>query len=130
VVEKEISLDAALSACRYVQFSLTDLVRQLQGQAFGALGLDPVETPYRIISSGSFWRVRDYSELNTGQPLLVVAAPIKRPYIWDLTPSTSAIRSSAIDNTSCRMAPSERFGLVAKWQRSMLSSPTPARRSV
>ena len=77
MVQKEISLDAALSACRYVQFSLTDLVRQLQGQAFGALGLDPVETPYRIISSGSFWRVRDYSALNTGQPLLVVAEDLE-----------------------------------------------------
>lgn len=103
MVEKEISLDAALSACRYVQFSLTDLVRQLQGQAFGALGLDPVETPYRIISSGSFWRVRDYSELNTGQPLLVVAAPIKRPYIWDLTPSTSAIRNLLVQGFRVRM---------------------------
>lgn len=103
MVEKEFSLDAALNACRYVQFSLTDLVRQLQGQAFGALGLDPVETPYRVISSGSFWRVRDYSERNTGQPLLVVAAPIKRPYIWDLTPSTSAIRNLLVQGFRVRM---------------------------
>jgi polyhydroxyalkanoate synthase len=103
VVEKECSLDAALSACRYVQFSLTDFVRQLQGQAFGALGLDPVETPYRIIFSGSFWRVRDYSELNPGQPLLIVAAPIKRPYIWDLTPSTSAIRNLLVKGFRVRM---------------------------
>lgn len=93
MVEKEFSLDAALSACRYFQFSLADFVRQLQGQAFGAFGLDPVESPYQIAASGPFWRLRDYNELGTGQPLLVVAAPIKRPYIWDLTPSTSAIRN-------------------------------------
>ena len=93
MVEKDFSLGAALSACRHFQFSLADVVRQLQGQAFGAFGLDPVESPYRIIFSGPFWRLRDYSGLNTGQPLLVIAAPIKRPYIWDLTPSTSAIRN-------------------------------------
>jgi polyhydroxyalkanoate synthase len=93
VVEKESSLDTALSAFRCFQFSLADFVRRQQGQIFGALGLDPVESPYRITASGAFWRLRDYSELDTGQPLLVVAAPIKRPYIWDLTPSTSAIRN-------------------------------------
>ncbi len=75
-----------------LQFGITDFIRRAQGHAFGVFGLDPTEGPYQVIASGAFWRLRDYSEHNTGQPVLIVAAPIKRPYIWDLAPSASAIR--------------------------------------
>jgi polyhydroxyalkanoate synthase len=56
------------------------------------LGLGPEESPYRIVAAGSHWRVRDYSDDAASPRLLIVAAPIKRPYIWDLAPSASAIR--------------------------------------
>ncbi|HTQ24033.1 MAG TPA: hypothetical protein VMI09_05005, partial [Candidatus Binataceae bacterium] len=36
--------------------------------------------------------MRDYGEDSATQTVLIVAAPIKRPYIWDLAPSSSAIR--------------------------------------
>lgn len=85
-------LIAVLDACRKVQFGVTDVIRRAQGHAFGAIGLDPVESPYRAVLSGQFWRLRDYGEHDAAQSLLIVAAPIKRPYIWDLAPSTSAIR--------------------------------------
>lgn len=85
-------LNAVLDACRQVQFGMTDFIRRAQGDAFGALGLNPIESPYRVIFSGPFWRLRDYGEHDATQSLLIVAAPIKRPYIWDLVPSTSAIR--------------------------------------
>ena len=45
-----------------------------------------------MIASGQHWRLRDYSDHPASQGILVIAAPIKRPYIWDLTPSVSPLR--------------------------------------
>jgi polyhydroxyalkanoate synthase len=44
------------------------------------------------VASGTHWRLREYADHDASPPLLIVAAPIKRPYIWDLAPSVSAIR--------------------------------------
>ena len=85
-------MDAALDAFHLAPFAMSDILRRAQGDAVGALGLGPSECPYRVMASGSCWRLRDYGGHGTSQSLLVVAAPIKRPYIWDLTPSLSAIR--------------------------------------
>jgi polyhydroxyalkanoate synthase len=57
----------------------------------GAFGLKPQECSYRVVASGTHWRLRDYGTQSTLPSLLIVAAPIKRPYIWDLAPSVSAI---------------------------------------
>jgi polyhydroxyalkanoate synthase len=43
------------------------------------------------MASGSHWRLRDYGGKPAAPTLFIVAAPIKRPYIWDLAPSVSAI---------------------------------------
>ena len=77
-------------ACRAV-FGMTDLLRRAQGQTFEAFGLGPQECPYEVVTSGAFWRHRDYGK-PSAQSVLIVAAPIKRAYIWDLVPSSSAIR--------------------------------------
>jgi polyhydroxyalkanoate synthase len=82
---------SVLDTCRAL-FGMTDLLRRAQGQTFEAFGLGPNECPYEIIASGAFWRLRDYSKRGPAQSVLIVAAPIKRPYIWDLAPSASAIR--------------------------------------
>jgi polyhydroxyalkanoate synthase len=71
---------------------MTDLLRRAQGQTLEAFGLGPHECPYEITASGAFWRLRDYGKRGPAQSVLIVAAPIKRPYIWDLAPSASAIR--------------------------------------
>ena len=73
-------------------FGQVDVLRRAQGNLVGAFGLNPSECVYRIIASGPYWRLRDYGNDATSRSVLIVAAPIKRPYIWDLTPSTSAIR--------------------------------------
>ncbi len=70
--------------------SLIDALRQAQGDALGALGFEPVECDYRVLASTPGWRLRDYG--GASPSLLVVAAPIKRPSIWDLSPSASAVR--------------------------------------
>src|SRR5262245_58921632 len=74
-------------------FQMSDMLRRAQGDAIGALGLNPIESPYRIIASGPHWRLREYAGHHASPILLVVAAPIKRPYIWDLGPGASAIRT-------------------------------------
>ena len=79
-------------ALGYLQFSLIDTFRRMHGEALASLGYGPIESSYRIIASGSFWRLRDYGSSNEGRSVLIVAAPIKRPYIWDLAPKVSAIR--------------------------------------
>jgi polyhydroxyalkanoate synthase len=58
-----------------------------------ALGCGPNECSFRIVHSGADWRLRDYGVPESRACLLIVAAPIKRPYIWDLSPDISAIRS-------------------------------------
>lgn len=58
------------------------------------MGFGPAELPYDVIASTSLWRLRDYGGGEPGRsPLLIVAAPIKRPYLWDLTPRASAVRT-------------------------------------
>ncbi len=86
------AVEAPLDGFRRAQFGLTDVLRRAQGDAVAAFGLGPTESPYRIIGSGPYWRLRDYGGPDSSRCLLIVAAPIKRPYIWDLAPSASAIR--------------------------------------
>jgi polyhydroxyalkanoate synthase subunit PhaC len=72
--------------------SLADAWRRAQGDVLGALGFGPTESEYRVLASGRHWRLRDYGGPAAGSPVLIVAAPIKRPYIWDFSPSISAVR--------------------------------------
>lgn len=82
----------AVEIIRRAQFILADILRRTQGDAIAAWGLGPDECPYRIIASGDHWHLRDYGDPQAQHSLLIVSAPIKRPYIWDLAPSVSALR--------------------------------------
>ena len=84
--------DTALNALWRAQFDVSDIIRRAQGDVVGAFGLDPQESPYQIITSLAHWRLRDYRGDDVSRSLLIIAAPIKRPYIWDLEPPISAIR--------------------------------------
>jgi polyhydroxyalkanoate synthase subunit PhaC len=86
------SLGATPDAFGRASFAAMDILRRALGNALGAFGLDPDECPYRIVSLGPHWRLRDYGGDDTSLSLLIVAAPIKRAYIWDLAPSVSAVR--------------------------------------
>lgn len=85
-------MDDAIYAWHRAHFDWADVLRRAQGDAFGAWGLGPDECPYRVVAAGSYWRLRDYGGQDTSACFLIVAAPIKRPYIWDLAPSVSTIR--------------------------------------
>ena len=90
--DRTVPIDIALDALRRVPFGIADIMRRLQGDAIGAFGFGPSECPYRTIASGHNWRLRDYGNNDKSHSLLIVAAPIKRPYIWDLFPSASTVR--------------------------------------
>jgi polyhydroxyalkanoate synthase len=72
-------------------FKILDHVRRAQAGICSALGLGPSERPWQVIAEGRPWRLREYEARGTGPPVLVVASPIKRPYIWDLAPAVSAV---------------------------------------
>ncbi len=74
-------------------FEALDALRQAQAESVGNLGFRPRESRYRVVASSPLWRLRRYSGPDASPSVLIVAAPIKRPYIWDLAPSVSAVRT-------------------------------------
>jgi polyhydroxyalkanoate synthase subunit PhaC len=82
----------AMDGLSHLHFTAMDTLRQAQGDTLGALGLGPAECNYRVLAAGPHWRLRGYLTAGQRLPVLIVAAPIKRPYIWDLAPTRSAIR--------------------------------------
>jgi polyhydroxyalkanoate synthase len=68
-----------------------DLVRLQLGRIMDSLGLGPQRSPSTVRLSRPLFELHDYG--GSGErTLLIVPAPIKRPYIWDLTPESSAVR--------------------------------------
>ena len=92
LTDRSNGLSSFEAALRHQQFSVIDAFRRMQGDLLESFGFGPVESRYRVIASGPYWRLRDYDTVHRSRPVLIVAAPIKRPYIWDLVPSASAIR--------------------------------------
>src|SRR5215471_13442540 len=87
-----LSIPAVVNALFVTHFAMTDKLRRARGDALDALGLGPRECPFQVISSWRHWRLRAYGGPDAAPLVLMVPAPIKRPYIWDLTPSISAVR--------------------------------------
>ena len=74
-------------------FAVMDEARRQAGQAMDAAGLGPIETPFRVVAEYPGARLRAYHEAGAeGPTLLIVPAPIKRSYIWDLLPEVSVVR--------------------------------------
>ena len=73
------------------QLALSDRVRRAQGEALEAFGFGPCECEHDIVASGPGWRLRAYGD-GSGRPILIVPAPIKRAYVWDLAPAVSVVR--------------------------------------
>lgn len=57
-----------------------------------AAGLRPRRTPSRIVALPQGARLHIYSETGGAPALLIVPAPFKQPYIWDLLPEVSVVR--------------------------------------
>ena len=77
----------------YFGFQQLDQFRRLQGQTLDKLGLGPVESPFEVVHEHPGLKLREYGAgIADEAPLLIVPAPIKQPYIWDLAPGTSVVR--------------------------------------
>jgi polyhydroxyalkanoate synthase len=77
-------------------YALLDQVRRQAGRALDSVGMGPVEAPFRVAAEMRGARLRAYQPRGApanGRPaLLIVPAPIKRAYIWDLLPEVSVVR--------------------------------------
>jgi polyhydroxyalkanoate synthase subunit PhaC len=71
-----------------------DEMRRQVGRGLDALGLGPQETPYRIAAEFPGAKLRAYQGGGDarGPVLLIVPAPFKQAYIWDLLPHVSVVR--------------------------------------
>jgi polyhydroxyalkanoate synthase len=69
-----------------------DMLRQCQGAFLDALGFGPAPTPSRIALRLPGACLRAYGGAAAGPVLVIIPAPIKRAYIWDLAASVSVIR--------------------------------------
>ncbi|ADH91009.1 Poly(3-hydroxyalkanoate) synthetase-like protein [Ancylobacter novellus DSM 506] len=88
----EIGAFDVVSALRSAQLGAMDNLRRLQAGALDRFGFGPRECVFDVIASGPNWRLRHYPGEAASAALLMVPAPIKRPYIWDLTPGVSVVR--------------------------------------
>lgn len=71
-----------------------DQTRRWQGTVMDALGLGPEVTPSRTVLLGPFFTVKAYGDgQGDGPALLIVPAPIKAGYIWDLAPEVSVVQA-------------------------------------
>jgi polyhydroxyalkanoate synthase len=69
-----------------------DAGRRRAGQVLDALGAGPARTPCRVTDVAAGVRLRAYSDASaTGPVVLLVPAPIKRWYLWDLEPDHSVV---------------------------------------
>lgn len=76
-------------------YALLDGTRRRAGQTLDMLGLGPVETPFRLAATLPGARLRAYAppdDMAKGAVLLLLPAPIKRAYVWDLLPEISVVR--------------------------------------
>ena len=88
----------------YLGFQQLDHFRRFQGQALDRMGLGPVESEFSVIHQQPGLRLREYGRGTADSaPLLIVPAPIKRPYIWDLAPERSVVRRALEQRTGVYM---------------------------
>jgi polyhydroxyalkanoate synthase subunit PhaC len=73
-------------------FSIDDSARRTVGRLLENSGYGPYETAWDRIERSAF-RLRRYEQFAEAKsPTLIVPAPIKRPYIFDLLPQISVVR--------------------------------------
>jgi polyhydroxyalkanoate synthase subunit PhaC len=70
-----------------------DRMRQARGNMLDRFGFAPKESPYTVLHVEPGVTLRKYNSENDGGPaVLLVPAPIKKAYIWDLTPEVSVVQ--------------------------------------
>lgn len=70
-----------------------DRMRQARGRMLDQAGYGPKESPYTVLHTEPGLKLRKYSqEYDDGPAVLLVPAPIKKAYIWDLAPQVSVVQ--------------------------------------
>lgn len=97
-------------------FDKLDTLRRLQGYTLDGLGFGPPERAHRVVLSHPCLRLRRYGSGRSSRPaLLIVPAPIKRFYIWDLSPQHSVVSEALARGFDVYLLewtePDGRFGL-------------------
>lgn len=65
----------------------------MAGVWLDSAGLGPITTPARLVHAGRGFDLLGYAApSDSGRVVLIVPAPIKRAYIWDLAPGFSVVR--------------------------------------
>jgi polyhydroxyalkanoate synthase len=88
------------TAAAATPYALLDEARRRAGRALDRAGLGPVQAPSRVLAA---WPGAAAARLRAYQPppgdgagaapvLLILPAPIKRAYVWDLQPGASVVR--------------------------------------
>ncbi|MGQ0657503.1 MAG: alpha/beta fold hydrolase [Chromatiales bacterium] len=84
------TVNIALNWGLYAQI---DTSRRWQGRLLDTLGLGPFKTPSRVVLRTAGLTLEAYDRPDASRPaLLIVPAPIKRPYIWDMLPRVSVVQ--------------------------------------
>lgn len=73
-------------------YARLDQTRRRMGRVYDALGLGPIETPARVVLQQSVATLKAFGAAGAGPVALIVPAPIKRAYIWDLAPAVSVVQ--------------------------------------
>jgi polyhydroxyalkanoate synthase len=77
----------------WAAFGQIDQFRLWQGRLLEGLGWGPNESPSRIVFTKPALTLRAYEEAGIpGVIVLMVPAPIKRAYLWDLAPGASVVQ--------------------------------------
>ena len=83
---------AGLAAASWYLYEQLDEARRIQGRMLDALGFGPRETGSRVVLREAGLTLKAYCESSLPGPvILMVPAPIKRAYVWDLAPGASVI---------------------------------------
>jgi polyhydroxyalkanoate synthase len=74
-------------------FFANDALRRSLARLFDEAGLTPHESPWHVVLKQSDSQLRRYGQgAGSAGAVLIVPAPIKRPYIFDLLPEVSIVR--------------------------------------
>jgi len=69
-----------------------DRSRQERGRMLDRAGYGPQETPSTVLYEEPGLRLRRFGQGQSGPAVLLIPAPIKRAYIWDLAPALSVVQ--------------------------------------
>lgn len=88
----DISTDTHAASC---WLDALDQSRRRKGKVLDTLGLGPQESEYSVVFTHAGLRLRHYGNGDASAPvLLIVPAPIKAAYIWDMAPDRSVVRQA------------------------------------